>query len=79
MTKYHPIGMKVTPNKIVNLSNREVELIKMMRKVEGQDYYPLIKRMWDNYMTEMEVLKIDTDFISENRKTATSSHKTNNK
>lgn len=63
MAKYHPIGVPVKPSQIIKLSDREVELIRMMRRVEGEEYHPLIRQMWKDYYSQMELLKIDTTFI----------------
>lgn len=67
MTKYHPIGMKIKLNKLLNLTNREVELIKMIRMVEGDEYQPLVRKMWSHYLDEMEKFHIDTSFIRSKR------------
>ena len=64
MAKYHPIGInKINPNKLINLSNKEVELIKMIRKVEGDEYSRLLIKMWNHYFNEMEKFHLDTSFI----------------
>lgn len=63
MAKYHPIGKPVKASELINLSKREVELIRMIRKVEGDEYTPLMHKMWRHYHSQMELLKIDTSFI----------------
>lgn len=63
MAQYHPIGEKVRADQLINLNKREVELIKMIRKVEGSEYIPLMHKMWKHYYSQMELLKIDTSFV----------------
>lgn len=64
MAKYHPIGFnKIDPSRLLNLSNKEVELIKMIRKVEGDEYPVVMKKAWSYYLNEMEKFKIDTSFV----------------
>ena len=71
--KYHPIGMNIVKSKLLNLSSREVELIRMVRKIEGDEYQPLVRKMWNHYLNEMEKYKLDTSFVKSERYTQKSS------